>query len=138
MIKIAELELTTDAPKIQEGHYNRWSHRFNQQTFKSVYKDLYDIGKIYIYLMSGSDAICYYKADIEEFMDPNPQWKWVQMIPDLSVGKVKDTYKAGVISFRLSIHDKRQGGPIQYKDFKAWSKDPPKRMGVRKVRAYIF
>lgn len=137
MIKIAELELTTDVPKIQEGNYNRWSHRFNLQTFKSVYKDLYDIGKIYIYLMSGNDAICYYKADIEEFMNPDPEWKWVQMNPDLSVGKVKDHHKAGVISFKLSIHDKRQGA-VNFKDFKGWAKEPSKRMGVRKVRAYIF
>lgn len=28
MIKIGELELKTEDPKIQQGHYNRWSHRF--------------------------------------------------------------------------------------------------------------
>lgn len=30
MIKIGELELKTEDPKIQQGHYNRWSHRFPQ------------------------------------------------------------------------------------------------------------
>lgn len=137
MIKIGEHEFKTDEPKLQQGYYNRWSHRFQQTTIKSVYKDLYDIGKVYIYLMSGSDAICYYKADIEDFKSPNPEWKWIQLNPDLSVGKVKESYKSGVISFKLSIHDRRDG-PINYKEHKAWAKDPPKRMGVRKVRAYIF
>ena len=56
--------------------------------------------------MSGKDAITYYKADIEDFMNPDPDWKWVQLNPDLSMGKVKDAHKAGVISFKLSIYDK--------------------------------
>ena len=39
--------------------------------------DLYDIGKVYVYLMSGNKAISYYKADIEDFFNPNPEWKWI-------------------------------------------------------------
>lgn len=77
MIKIGELEMKTEDPKIQQGHYNRWSHRFTQQTYKAPYKDLYDIGKVFFYLMKGNDAVCYYKADIEEFKNPNPDWKWI-------------------------------------------------------------
>jgi len=30
LIKIAEFELKTDEPKIQEGNYNRWYQRFPQ------------------------------------------------------------------------------------------------------------
>ena len=60
------------------------------------------------------------------------------MNPDLSFGKVKESYKSGIISVKISIHDKSKSGAIQFKDHKAWSKDPPKRMGVKKVRAYIF
>jgi hypothetical protein len=33
------------------------------------YKDIYDIGKIFIYLMNGKDPISYYKADVETFMN---------------------------------------------------------------------
>lgn len=87
--------------------------------------------------MSGSDAISYYKADITEFMDPNPDFRWVQMNPDLSIGKVKEHYKAGVISLKLSIHDKRHG-PIVFKNFDSWTKDPPKRMNPKYVRAFVF
>ena len=75
MIKIGELDLKTEDPKNSEGNYNRWSHRFNQQTFKAGYKDIYDIGKLFIYLFKGNDPICYYKADIymrEERVEVDP------------------------------------------------------------------
>ena len=59
------------------------------------------------------------------------------MTPDLSIGKVKDAHKAGVISIKMSIVD-RAAGIVDFKKFESWSKEPPKRMGVKKVRAYIF
>lgn len=64
--------------------------------------------------MSGDKPVCYFKADIEEFMDPNPKFRWVQLVNDLSVGKVTDTHKAGLISIKLSIHDKTKDGPINF------------------------
>jgi hypothetical protein len=54
------------------------------------------------------------------------------------MGKVKDAHKAGLISVKLSIHHKDREGPIDFKGHKAWEKDAPKRLGVKKVRAYIF
>jgi hypothetical protein len=88
--------------------------------------------------MSGSEAISYYKADIEDFMNPNPEIKWLQLTPDLSIGKIKDSYKAGIISLKISIHDKTKDGPINFKDHPTWAVEPKKRMGVKTVRAYIF
>jgi hypothetical protein len=72
MIKIADFTLKTDKPLFQEGTYNRYSYRFNQQTYKCPYQDVYDIGRVYVYLMQGDKPVCYYKAEIEEFLDPNP------------------------------------------------------------------
>lgn len=60
------------------------------------------------------------------------------MTPDLSLGKVSDSNKAGMISVKLSIHDKTKDGPINFEAFPAWKKPPPKRSGVKKVRAYVF
>lgn len=64
--------------------------------------------------MSGDKPVCYFKADIEEFMDPNPEWRWVELINDLSIGKVTHPHKAGIVSVRLAIHDKTKDGPINY------------------------
>lgn len=37
-------------------------------------------------------------------MKPDPDWQWIQLKPDLSMGKVKDAHKAGLVSIKLSIH----------------------------------
>jgi hypothetical protein len=61
------------------------------------------------------------------------------MNPDLSIGKVKDHYKAGIVSIKLSIHNKKKGGDINFSEIEAWKKVPkPKRIGVKKVRAYVY
>jgi len=60
------------------------------------------------------------------------------MINDLSIGKVSDAHKAGIVSFKLSIHDKTRDGPISYNNFDAWKKPPSKRLNLKTVRCYIF
>lgn len=91
-----------------------------------------------MYLMSGDKPICFYQANIEEFLDPNPKMRWIELTNDLAIGKVTEAYQSGLISFKLSIHDKAKDGPIQFDSFSSWKKLPPKRMGIKKVRAYIF
>ena len=43
-----------------------------------------------------------------------------------------------MISFKLSIHDTTKNGEINFKDWAAWSKPPPKRAVPVKIRAYIY
>lgn len=140
MIKIAEKELVTPDPAYAEGNYNRWKHRFPQETVKLPYVDVKDIGKVYVYLMNGKDAICYYVADIEKFIDPNPSnYSWIELIPDLAMGKVKDSHKAGLVSIKISVHDRTKHGPIDFKEKKAWASEvKKKRIGVKMIRAYVF
>ena len=138
MIKIGEHVMKTDKPVFAENTYNRWNTRFKQTSFKAPYTDVYDIGRAYVYLMSGDKAISYFKTDIEEFMNPNPQWKWFELTPDLAIGKVKEHYRAGIVSVKISIHDKTKDGPINFEQFDAWKKPPAKRLNVMKVRAFIF
>ena len=88
--------------------------------------------------MDGNNAIAYYSAETSDFMDPNPQIKWVELLPDLALGKVTEHHKAGLIGFKLSIHDKTKAGPINFEHFDSWKKPPLKRLKVKKVRAYIF
>ena len=73
-----------------------------------------------------------------DFVDPNPKMKWIQLNPDLAIGKVTDSNKSGIISIKLSIHNKSAKGPINFEAFDAWKKGPPKRMSVYKCRAFIF
>ena len=88
--------------------------------------------------MDGNKAIAYAKEYIETWMDPNPKLKWLELTPDLSIGKVTEHHKAGLISVKLSIHDKTKDGTIDFAKFAAWKKPPPKRPANFKVRAFIY
>lgn len=114
MIKIADYVIKTEKPLHAENTYNRWNFRYNQATYKCPYQDALDIGRVYVYLMQGDKPVCYYKEEVSAFLNPNAQWKWVQLNPDLAIGKVTDAHKGGIISFKLSIHDKTRDGPISF------------------------
>ena len=47
-------------------------------------------------------------------MDPNPKMRWIELNPDLAIGKVTEHSQAGLISFKMSIHDKAKDGPISF------------------------
>ena len=138
MIKIGDLEMKTNDPVMVDNSYNRWSMRFKQQTWVAPYQDIYDIGRVFVYLLQGDKPICYWNDDIEKFMEPNPKWRWIEMVNDPSVGKVTEPHKAGLLSIKLSIHDKTVDGPISFDQFDAWKKPPAKRLNLKLVRAYIF
>jgi hypothetical protein len=53
--------------------------------------------------MEGENPICYWKGNTEDFANPNAQIQWVELINDLSVGKIKEPERAGIIGFKLSI-----------------------------------
>ena len=90
MIKVGDLVLKTEKPSIQENTYCRWMTRVKQQTWKCPYQEVFDIGRVYVYLMHGDKAVCYFKDDIENYRQPNPTYKWIEMTADLSMGKVTD------------------------------------------------
>ena len=88
--------------------------------------------------MHGDNPICFYKGKIDDFMEPNAEIKWVELMNDLSVGKISESHTAGIISFKLSINDRTLNGPIKFEQHAAWSKPAPKRLKVFKARVYIF
>ena len=117
--------------------YKRYD-RYEQTTIKMPYVDSADFGKIIIQLMDKGKPICYYTDHITNYFDPNPQFKWVEFLPDQAVGKIRESHKAGMFSFKLSFHDVGRNGPINFKDYPSWSKKVPKRSNPVKIRAYIY
>jgi Ca2+-dependent lipid-binding protein len=72
-------------------------------------------------------------------MNPNPSFKWVSFLPDQCVGSCRHSYKSGYFSFKFSIYDQsKEGRPIDFKQFPAWSKPASKRSNPVKIRAYIY
>ena len=88
--------------------------------------------------MLGDKPICFYRADIKLLTNPNPEFVWIELQPDKALGKITLPHKAGLISIKVSIHDKTANGPIKFTDFDSWKKPPSKRLGILKVRAFIF
>lgn len=58
---------------------------------------------------------------------------------DRAVGKVENEYDAGMIQFKLSINDAKNGSAtIDYKKYEAWNKAPARRLASKKIRCCIF
>ena len=87
--------------------------------------------------MDDDKPICFFKQHISKFKNPDAEYKWISFRPDLCVNKVKDANKAGMLSFKFAIHYAEES-ELNFKEFKAWKKLPPKRLEPIKIRAYIY
>lgn len=94
--------------------------------------------KIFIYLMDGDSAICYWKGNVKDFENPDPSFQWIVLKADKTVGKVKKDYKSGMIQMKLSVNNIAKNGPFEWLRYKTWKKKPKKRMTACKIRAFIF
>ena len=84
--------------------------------------------------------VCYYVDNIANFIynkDEHVKYHWVSLKPDTCVGRVKDPKEAGMISFKLSLHD-CELGPPNFKDNQSWKKKPAIRAHSVRIRAYIY
>lgn len=73
-----------------------------------------------------------------EFAKPKADLRWIEMNPDLAVGEVKEHYKSGIVGLLMSIHDLERNGPIDFNEYDPWSKPPPKRAKIFKVRVFVW
>lgn len=116
--------------------YNMWSERI-EQTFKVPYGKEERIGKVFLILMNEEkETLCYHQFNALEFLREKPEWKYYEMTPDPSVGKVKEGKSGGIISFRCYLRKVAEfNDPINNMML---VKKLPKRPKAQKVRAYIF
>ena len=94
--------------------------------------------QIFVYLLDGDKKICYWKGKVSDFTDPDPKYRWLNLKNDKALGKVKDDHEAGMIQMKFSINDKAKNGPCDFKTYDAWKKPPPRRLGSKKIRCFIF
>ena len=122
-VRIGDKSYTTkeEAYCIEGASYNRWNEIITDQDreYRAPYLDVHDIGSVFIYLVQkmriGSPKrVCYYRGRIDDFLDPNPVLQWLQFMPDLSIGEVKEHYKAGILGIKLSIWDTTANGPVNW------------------------
>lgn len=149
-VRIGDHEINTGEPAMYKGTYNRFNFKTEKPSImKAPYVDVEDMGTVYVYLVgkttglsssisSKQERICYYKAPVTDFLEEDPQVKWCEFLACPAVGEVKEGYKAGLFSFKLTIKPHDPANPTDWKKFPKWKKKLPRRPGNMKARVYIF
>jgi hypothetical protein len=97
------------------------------------------MGRVYVFLMDGEDAVCFWRGECKDFADPNPPcMKWCALTNDESIGKVKNAYDAGMVSIKMSINHKTKNGSCDFTKYNAWRKPPPKRYSSYRIRCFVY
>ena len=108
------------------------------------YIDISDIGTVFIYLIKEStftkkkERVCFSRLHVQDFLEPSPDVKWLELEPDLAIGAIKDHYKAGIVGIRMSIQDVTKDGPLDLTKQEAWCIKLQRRPPTFLVRAYCF
>jgi len=89
--------MMTDWPKEAKNGYNRWSERFQKTTMKTPYTTIEQMQTLFVYLMDGSNPICFWKGKVSDFTDPDPKYRWLILKNDKAVGKVAEDHEAGML-----------------------------------------
>lgn len=83
------------------------------------------------------EPLSYAKFPASEFMNPNPELRWVEFNIDPVVKGVDSPELAGLCSFRLSIH-KGDKSSIDFKSLSEWKKKVSKRPNPNFIRAFLY
>lgn len=146
-VRIGEREWKSGLPP--QGQIKKKYNRFNirptdgvdergrqNNIYSSPYIDIADIGSVFVYLHYGDERISWWKGNILEFTNPNPELRWLELEPDLAIGKVTQHYKAGIVGMRMSIHNAVT--PINWKDHSVWAAKLVKRPPLTKIRVFCW
>ena len=82
--------------------------------------------------------VCWWKGKVSDFMDPNPQYKWLTMKNDKAYGLVAKEHEAGLIQLKLSFNSRSVNGSVDFSQYEAWKRPPPRRLNNKFVRAFIY
>ena len=58
--------------------------------------------------------VCWWKGRVSDFMDPNPQYKWLTMKNDKAYGYVTKEHEAGLIQLKLSFNSRSVNGAVDF------------------------
>lgn len=123
-MRIADKEWNTGPPSLKKPKFNRFNAKPTETDgeFVAPYYNIADIGTVILYLkykgkIGSEKRISFLRLNILDFLDPNPELRWVELEPDLAIGEVTEHFRAGIVGFKLSIHDIEKNGPINFMEF---------------------
>lgn len=65
-------------PQHQAHNYCRFNERIDQQTLQVPYRNTKEFGSLIILLMDDKNQpVCFYKDELSNYTDPNPEYKWI-------------------------------------------------------------
>ena len=77
-----------------------------QTLFKSKFKCINTLDKIFIYLMDEEKPVCFWRGNAKDFADENPENQWIVLKADRAIGKIDNDYEAGMLQMRLSVFNR--------------------------------
>jgi len=83
------------------------------------YANIKNIGEVFFYLYHNGKRVSYARDHMSHFVNPGDQptkLKWIHLRADRACGRVKDDFKAGIISVMLSIVDITSLSIINFKE----------------------
>ena len=106
-LQVTNHKFYTDLAKNSEesckAGYNMWSQRIVQK-FTIPYGRETRIGKCFLLLMNeNKETLCYHTFKAIDFLQEKPDWKYYEMTPDPSVGKLAEGKSGGIVSFRCYL-----------------------------------
>ena len=137
-LKIGEFELKSTSPKKYRNGYSFWNVRFGKKIWECPYSSVEAMPDVWVYILNGDSPIWYYRGNPSNFVDPNPDMTWAPLINDKSVGAITESYKAGMISFRLTIHDQTRRGDVDWSYVPAWSTNIANEPIRYPIRWYVY
>lgn len=88
--------------------------------------------------MSGEYPVCWWKGRVSDFMEPNAEYKWLNMKNDKAYGYVTKEHEAGMIQLKLAFNSRKKSGAIDFTKYEAWKRPPPRRLNNKIIRAFIY
>jgi hypothetical protein len=93
---------------------NKRSIKFDMKTtlqLQTLTGNLKDIGDIFIYLVHDGDNICFQRIRAETFFN-NDDIMIIKLLPDPSIGELKESAYSGIVKLKISIINKNINVPI--------------------------
>ena len=128
----------SNAPKDYNTGFCRWDQRIDNKGFETKCQSLEEIDRVYIYLMEESKPICFWRGKATDFINRNPEFRWLPMNNDLAVGKIDEAHKAGLVQIKLTINPLKTNPELNFDQFPNWSAPIPDRLSSYTLRCYIF
>ena len=88
--------------------------------------------------MQDGNLICYWKGQATDFIDRNPEFRWLPLTNDLAVGKVKHAHRAGMLQVKLTLNPLRTNPELNFDQYPNWNSSIPKRLSSFNLRCFIF